>query len=312
MAENFADGIRTVEFNTSVEFQLNEQPGKLFPLSGSGANYKGKGAKLIDRFGDVYAQDINTRNGDTKMTDIDVVRRWIVKPPRAGIAIPIDPDDEMSTEVGLEAPLVQATARGIARYRDDKWLQGYYSSAYIGEQGATAVPFKAANVLPVDAGTTGTATGLTLEKLIQMAAMMGGNFVDTEAEMPIILITAKEQADLLRIQQVQNTQFNPLQGAQALQSGKVVEFMGFGFKKAEIGNPRAYQRSSGLTIDTNGNRLLPVFVPSGVHNGTWLGFEGHLDTIPLKNHSDLTTGYSCVATTRVDEDKCYLLTVKES
>jgi hypothetical protein len=311
MAQDFADGLRTVDFNAAVEFQLNEKPGKLWSLSGSGMTYKGKGAKLIDRFGDLYAQDINTRNGDTKTQDIDVVRRWINKPPRASIAVLLDPDDEMETTVGLKSPLSVATGKGVTRYRDDKWLQGYFAPAYIGEQGNTAVPFKAANVLPVDAGTAGTATGLTLEKLIQMSVLMGGNFVDTEEEMPIILITAKQQGDLLRIQQVQNTQFNPLQGAQALQSGKVVEFMGFGFKRAEIGNPKAYQRSYAQTLDANGNRLLPCFVPSGMHNGTWLNFDGRDDIRPDKNHSEQIAGYSCVAATRVDEDKCYLLTVKE-
>lgn len=311
MAEDFADGLRTVDFNAAVEFQLNEMPGKLWGLSGSSSSYKGKGAKLIDRFGDLYAEDINTRNGDTKNQDIDVVRRWIVKPPRASIAPLLDPDDEMATEVGLKSPLSMAVAKGIARYRDDKWLQGYFSSAYTGEQGATAVPFKSANILAADAGTSGTATGLTLEKLIQMGVLMGSNFVDTEAEMPMILITAKQQGDLLRIAQVQSADFNPNAAGQALQTGKVIEFMGFGFKRAEIGNPKAYRRASALTLDGNGNRLLPVFVPSGMHSGTWLNFEGHVDMRPDKNHSEQVAGYSCVAATRVDEDKTYLLTVKE-
>lgn len=311
MAEDFADGLRTVDFNAAVEFQLNEMPGKLWPWSGSSATYRGKGAKLVDRFGDLYTQTIVTRNGDTKTQDIDAIRRWIVKPPRDAVAVMLDPDDEMATEVGLKSPLSVAVARAVSRYKDDQWLKAYYGVAYTGEQGAVAVPFKSANVLPVDAGTPGTQTGLTLEKLIQMGVLMGSNFVDTEAETPIILITAKQQGDLLRIAQVQSADFNPNAAGQALQTGKVIEFMGFKFMRAEIGNSKAYQKSAALTLDGNGNRLLPVFVPSGMHGGVWLSFDGHVDQLASKNHSEQIAGYSCVAATRVDEDKCYLLTVKE-
>jgi len=311
MAENYADVVRTVDFRLAVEFALNEMPGKLWSLLGSSSPYTGKKVQIEDRFTDLYAEEIEERNGDTKNVDPDVDRRWITKPKRASVAPLLDPDDQMSTEVGLQSPLATGVAKAIRRYQDDKFLQGFYGTAYTGEEGATAVPFKSANIMAVDQGNTGTPTGLTLAKLIYMQQMMEEAFVDTEMEMPIIVITARQKRDLLNITQIQSSDYNPL-NRQALQDGKVVEFMGFRFVQAQIGNPKSYKLGSGLTVDGNGYRRLPVFVPSGMHGGKWLDFEGHVDPRPDKNHSTQIAGYTCAAATRVLEDKCFQILCNEA
>jgi len=310
MPENWADTTRTVSFRKAVEFQLNEQPGKLKPLA-SQAGYAGKKAQIEDRFDDLVAREISTRNSDTVNDDTNVNRRWIVKPKRATVAPLLDPDDQMATEVDIKSPLAVGVAKAIRRYQDDKWLQGFYGTAYTGEEGASTVPFKAANIMEVDYSTSGTPSGLTLNKLIGMKKLMTQRFVDLEAEMPIIIVTASQIEDLLKIQQVQSADFNP-QATQALQNGKVTEFMGFRFIPAEIGNSGAYPLSSTLTVDGSGYRRLPVLVPSGMHFGTWLDFEGHVDMRADKNHSTQIAGYTCGQGTRVLEDKCFQILCVEA
>lgn len=311
MAENYADTVRTVQFRKAVEFELNEQPGKLKPLAEQGS-YTGKKVEIEDQFGDLYAEEITTRNQDTAHTDPDVVRRWLTKPPRAQVATLLDPDDQMSTEVGLGSPLATQVAKAIRRYQDDKFLEGFYGTAYTGEEGATAVTFSAGNIIDADYGSPSTDTGLTLGKMIRLRRIMQAKFVDLEMIKPVIVVTAAQIEDLLGISQVQSRDFNPL-NVQALQNGQVTDFMGFRFLPAEIGNPKAYKRAAALTIDGDGNRRVPVILPgASVHFGTWLDFVGKTDERADKSHSEQIAGYTCGAATRKREDYCFQILCKEA
>lgn len=311
MSENWADTTRTVDFQKNVEFQLNEMPGKLATRVGSTKTYQGKKEQIVDRFDDMIAHEISERNGDTINTDPNVERRWIVKPKRQAVIPLLDPDDAMSTSVEIKSPLVMGTTRGIRRGQDDRWLQGYYGNAITGEEGTTVVPFKAANILAADFGSTGTAAGLTLPKLIRIRRLLAAAMVDTETEVPEMPVTAAQIEDLLNIPEIRSRDFNPLEKA-ALQDGKVATFMGLRFIPVEFGNPKAFPKGAALTVDANGNRLVPVYVPSGLHRGVWLEFESHIDLRPDKNHSTQIAGYECSAVTRLDEDKCFLIRCKES
>jgi hypothetical protein len=311
MPENWADTTRTVDYQKNVEFQLNETPGKLATRVGSTKSYSGKKEQIVDRFDDMPAHEISERNGDTINTDPNVIRRWIVKPKRQAVIPLLDPDDVMSTSVDIKSPLVMGTTRSIRRAQDDRWLQGYYGVAYTGEDGSTQVPFKAANIMAADFSAPGTATGLTLAKLIRMRRLMSAAFVDMESEIPEMPVTAAQIEDLLNIPEVRSRDFNPLEKA-ALQEGKVATFMGFRFVPVEFGNPKAFPKGAELTVDGQGNRLVPVYVPSGLHRGVWLEFESHIDLRPDKNHSTQVAGYECSAVTRLDEDKCFLIRCKES
>lgn len=296
--------LRTVEYRLAVGFQLNEIPGKLETLVGSTATYSDKRAQIEDRFDDLVAQEKVVRNGDTINSDVSAERRWIVKPRTQNVAPLIDRDDAISTKIELKSPIAIQTAKAIKRARDDRWLQGYYGNAYTGEDGATAVPFKAANVMASNYGEAG-ASGITLNKLIGMRKLMLQRFVDTESEMPVCLYTAEQLEDLLRLAQIQSRDYNP-QATQALQNGQVTSFMGFKFVPAEISNAAAYPLGAALTLN-GGERQVPFFVPSGMHFGSWTDFFGRVTERDDKNFSMQVYGETCGAATRVNEDKCFIM-----
>lgn len=301
---------RTVEYRLGVDYQLNERPGKLFPLCGSTGSYSDKKAQIEDQFDDLVAQEKTERNGDTKNTDLSAVRRWIAKPRTQNVSPLIDRDDAISTKLDLNSPAAKQTAKAIRRAQDVRMLQGYFGNAITGEEGTTIVPFKAANILPANADEAAD-SGVTLNKLIAMLAMIEGALVDTEEEMPVFVYTSKQKKDLLKIAQFQSRDFNPM-AVQALQNGKVTDFMGFRFVPAEIGNAAAYPGASALTVAAGtGYRLLPVFVPSGLHRGVWTDFFGKVSDRNDKNHSMQIYGETCVGVSRVNEDKCFLFTAKE-
>jgi hypothetical protein len=288
--------LRTLDFRMAVDFQLQEQPGKLWQF-GSGAAYDGKSAQIEDRFDDLQVREVEGRNSDTVTTDIDVERRWIHKPKRQNVAVLVDKDDLLSTKIDPKSPIARQVAAAIRRAHDNRWLQGFYGTAYTGETGATAVPFKSANVL------ASGSTGITKNKLISMMELIHIRLVDVEAEMPIMLITAKQHSDLLKINEITSRDYNPLL-QQALQTGKVAEFMGFRFVTTQLGDARVYPDAYTLTA-AGGERINPVFVPSGMHRGTWLDFDGYIDRLPGKNQSTQIYGETVVRATRLNEDKCF-------
>lgn len=303
---------RTIEYRLGVDFQLNEMPGKLRPLVGSSANYSDKMAQIEDRFDELQVREVTGRNTDTVNTDIDVERRWIMKPRRQNVAPLLDKDDAITTKVDLQSPLATQTAKAIRRAQDGRWLQGFYGNAYTGEGESTltAVPFKAANILAVDTGETG-AHGITKNKLIAMLELIKVRLVDIEAEKPIMLITAKQASDLLKINEMVSRDYNPL-FAQTLYDGKPSDFMGFRFIQTELGNSKVYPDAYGLTVDGSGYRRNPVFVPSGMHFGIWEEFDGRIDVLPGKNMSTQIYAETCGAATRVNEDKCFQMLNLES
>lgn len=318
--ENWADTTRTVEYEKAVEFQLNEMPGKLKPMASQYTSNSSK-KQITDRFDDMYAEEIDERNGDTKNTDTDVERRWIHKPKRASVAPLLDPDDEMSTEVGLRSPLATGVAKAIRRYQDDKWLEGFYGPAYTGEEGLTSVPFKAANIIAADHGeTANTFVGLTLKKLRQVRKLARQRFVDTDAEQLNMLITAEEVDDLFEIDQFLNSRYNPdsqrrrytpmsEDAKQALQDGEPSPFLGIVFWPVEFTNPKAFKRvnAAGLTTNASGHRRCPVWVNSGMAFCTWLDFTTKVDERADKNHSTQFAAYTCGRASRTNEDKCFIV-----
>ncbi|HEV2746416.1 MAG TPA: phage capsid protein [Allosphingosinicella sp.] len=300
---------RTIEYGLGVDYQLNERPGKLRPLVGSSKAYTDKAAQIEDQFDDLVAQEKDERNGDTVNTDLSLVRRWIHKPKTQNVAPLLDRDDAMTTKVDLHSPAVVQTAKAIRRAQDDRWLEGYYGTAYTGETGTTAVPFKAANILAVDADEAAP-RGITLNKLIAMQEMITEALND-EDEMPIGIITAKQVSDLLKLNQVQSKDYNPdLPGA--LKTGKVGTFMGFRWINTQLGNARVYPRGASLTVDGSGYRRVPFLLPSGMHWGSWCDFFGKISDRGDKNHSQQIYGETCGKSTRVNEDKCFQMLCLES
>jgi hypothetical protein len=302
--------LRTIEYRLAVGYQLNEVPGKLKVLVGSSAGYSDKKAQIEDRFDDLVAQEKVQRNGDTNNVDISAERRWIIKPRTQNVAPLLDRDDLMATKIEVKSPIAIQTAKAIRRAQDDRWLQGFYGNSYTGEDGATTVAFKSANIVAVNQDESSN-LGITLNKLIYMRTLMEQRFVDLEAEKPIAIITSKQHRDLLKLVQVQSRDYNP-QSTLTLQNGIVTEFMGFRFISAEIGNASAYPLASTLTVDGSGYRRVPFFVPSAMHWGNWVDFFGRITERDDKNFSTQVYGETCGAAVRVNEDKAFQMLCNEA
>lgn len=301
--ENWPEGARTTSFQLAVEYELNQMPGKLYPLVGSQAGYSDKSAQITDRFGDLNLEEKNGRNTDTPIADIGHTRRWIKKPKSGDIGTLIDVDDVKSTRVDLKSPVAVQAGQGARRWHDDKWVAGYFGTAWTGETGDTAVSFDSNNVVPHNN------TGFTKAKMLEVREMMNLNDVDIEAEMPIWILDPQSETDLLGITEYVNADYND---SKPLMRGEIKPWLGFRFVRANLTSTAAYPTGSSLVIPTAGQVALPVFVPSGLHRGVWWEFMGHIDRRPDKRQSTQIYASACSAVTRVNEDKCYQVIVKHS
>lgn len=302
MSENFAEQHRNVTFRNNVTFELSAKPGILSPLVGSTQNYSGsKSARIENRFDELEMAEKTTRNGDTNNVDVDSLARFIKVGKSENVAPLLDDDDVDVTEVDLKSPLVMGVAKAARRYHDDMWLRGYYGSGWTGETGEIAVGFTGANTV-----VHGSA-GLTLDKLIAMQKLMLLNDVDIEEEEPILLVTPHQQANLMGIAEYKNADFNK---DRPLVRGELKPFMGFRFVLFNPDSPRAYRLGGALTKPST-QRLLPCFVPSGLHRGVWTEFWGKIDQRPDKEYATQIFGKARSAVVRTDEAKCYIMECNE-
>lgn len=300
MADNWAEGARTVGYSLRVTSELNATPGKLYALAGTTATYSDTKEEIEDRFGFINLETQQTRNEDTNYVDIDQTRRWIRKPKPADAAMLLGRHDQQSTRVNLKLPSSQAMADGVRRYHDDVFFPGYYGNAYTGEYGDTAVPFTSGNIM-----AHGSA-GITKAKLQAMMKLFDDNNVDTEAEMPILLIDNQGKIDLQNISEYASSDYND---THPLVRGEIKPWLGFRFIQINLQSTTAYPSASSYVTPSAGVASLPCFVPSGIHRGVWTEFFYDEGVNRSKKAQQQMYVEACSALTRVDEKKCFQMLV---
>lgn len=306
MADNWAEDLRNVEYRNNVTHELRQEPGILYPLAGSTDNYAGsKSARIESRFAQLQLQKKTTRNGDTNNVDPSTQNRFVRKPGSSNVAPLIDRDDVNATSVELKSPLIMETAMAVRQYHDDQFLKGWWGSGYTGETGEIEVAFPAGNKVAVNYGGAGP-TGLTLEKLIELQRLLGRSNVSFKREAPIILLDPDSQADLFRINEYKNFDYN---GSKPLVDGEVKPWMGFRFIQANLFDATAYPESAPL-FQVGGINRLPVIVPSGIHRAVWVEFWGKVSDRGDKQHSEQIYAEAESIGVRTDEKKAWFIETK--
>ena len=304
--EDFAEKHRNVGYSNAVSFEMRQMAGLLSPLVGSVTNYSGQASQRIEnRFDELQMEESDERNGDTNITDIDSLVRFIKVGKPRDVAVLLDRNDQKVTQVQFGDPIAKQIAKAAHRVHDDEWLKGYFGNGWAGETGDVAVPFDPDNVID-DNGE-----GLTLDKLIELQLKMGLNDVDIEegadGDMPIVLITPYQRADLLRIPEYKNADFND---KRPLVRGEVKPFMGFRFIQFNPDSAKAYPQGGKLT-KTGQVRSLPAFKKEGLHRGVWTEFFGDIGPRRDKKINTQIYGEARSAVVRTNEDCCYLLECQE-
>lgn len=323
MSDSYIETTRTVNFEKAVEFQLMEIGTDFETMCDFKGGITGEKTEITDRFSQLRARKKTTRFAPKDLQTGNVERRWIHKQDSISCHTALDMDDQMATEIPLDSPLAESVARGILIARQDEFLLGFYGDAYTGKEGTTAVPFASSNIIAADFGSTGTATGLTLGKMIELRKRARKLLIDPKQEKLHMLITAEQIEDLLKIDEYVRREYNPdsqmnarplSEGArQALQNGEPTDFLGIHFVPKEFTNSEMYPEANelGVTKDGSGNELCPVWVPKGMAGREWLMVESkRSQRTDLDGDPWQFSAYTNVRYGRRDEKRCFIVSCK--
>ena len=242
------------QYRANVELLLQQEGSRLRDKVMTGS-HTGKAASIVEQFGEATAQAKTGRHSDTPLLDLTQDKRW-VHPTDYEWATLIDTQDQLRSIVDLTSPIARAGAAGMSRKMDDVILAAIFGTNYTGENGTTSESFGTVGSGTYDVGVNvgGTASALNVAKLqngvrILMTANKG------ELMEPVFgAISSYEHDSLLKEIQVVNKDYG---NSAVLVDGRVKRFMGVDFTITER-----------LTI-TSGNRLIPLWLKSGMYLGMW-------------------------------------------
>jgi hypothetical protein len=242
-------------YKANVELLLQQQDSRLAGKVTTGA-YVGKAASVVEQFGEATAVQKTNRHGDTPLLDISQDKRWVF-PSDYEWASLIDNPDKLRMIIDPTSPYAAAGAAAMQRVKDDIILAAMFGTNYTGENGTTAESFGTVDsgTYDVAVATGGTASALNVAKL-QLAIRKLITANKGELMEPVFgAISSYEHDSLLKEIQIVNKDYG---NSAVLVDGSVKRFMGIDFTLTER-----------LTVNSSGNRLIPIWLKSGMHLGVW-------------------------------------------
>ena len=272
-------------YRANVELQLQQFVSLLADKVTQGS-YVGKAASVVEQFGSATAQLKTGRHADTPLLDITQDKRWVF-PADYEWASLIDHEDKLRMIIDPTSPYAQAGAAAMQRVKDDVILTAIFGTNYRGENGTTSETFDTTNYrVGVDVG--GTASALNVAKLQSAVQKLMLANKGELSEAVFGAISSYEHDSLLKEVQVANRDYG---NSAVLVDGRVKRFMGVDFMITER-----------LNI-TSGNRLVPLWVKSGMYLGVWKDIAAEISKRADKSYA--TQVYLCmtVGATRTQAGK---------
>lgn len=281
-------------YTANVQAAIAKPGGLIKPLVSQGA-YKGEKAQVVLFIGPVEFIERDTPYSDTKLTELEHTQRWIVG-KEYDCAVLVDRLDMLKLIYDPTSPYVERFRDAAWRKMDEIVMAAFFADAKTGKDAATAKAFPAGNV--VAAG----GTGFTVAKLRAMRKLIKKKHVDVRMVKPYIAVNAEAIDDLLQETTVGSFDYNTVK---PLADGEVSQFMGFVMVPYEDNGSSIDGR--GIPSYTSGGtiRQSPVWVPDGMHYGTWDDLVITINNRPDKNNIKQIHGTFTGGATRIDENKVF-------
>jgi len=273
------------QYKANVELLLQQQDSRFRNLVTIGS-YVGKAASVVEQFGEATAQVATGRHADTPLLDLSQDKRWVF-PLDVEWGSLIDNEDQLRAIIELTSPYAVAAAAGMSRKVDDIIIAAFFATAYKGENGTTSESFDTTNY-QVGVNVGGTASSLNSAKLKSAIQKLISAHKGDLGEPVYGAIGSYEHDALLKEMEVINKDYG---SSGVLENGRVKRFMGVDFTLTER-----------LTI-TSGNRLIPVWVKSGMHLGVWKDIVAKLSERNDKRHAMQVYTCMTVGATRTQAGK---------
>jgi Phage capsid protein len=240
------------DYKSTIDLLL-QQSGSRFRMAVTEDGYTGKQGAPVEQFGPAVAQKKTGRHAPSPVMNLPQDRRWVFPYDYEWGSL-IDDQDKLRMIIDPTSAYAVNGANAMARAMDDEIIGSFFATSYVGENGTSTETFDTATY-QVGVNTGGTASSLNVAKLQSaLQKLMLANKGEIQ-EQAYCAISSYEHDALLKEIQVVNKDYNG--GAAVLQDGVVRKFMGFNFIITER-----------LAI-SSGNRLIPCWVKSGMHMGSW-------------------------------------------
>ncbi len=259
------------QYKANVELLLQQEQSRLAGAVTVGSHV-GKAASVVEQFGSATAQLKTNRHADTPLLDLSQDKRWVF-PLDYEWASLIDNEDQLRAIIDLTSPYARAGAAAMQRAKDDVILSAVFGTNFTGENGTSQETFGTVGSGDYDVGVNvgGTASGINVLKL-QNAIRLLMTANKGELMEPVYAAIGSYEHDLLLKEiQVNNKDYG---NTAVLVDGKVKRFMGIDFIITER-----------LTV-TSGNRLIPVWLKSGLYMGVWKDLMTQIGPRPDKSYSN--------------------------
>lgn len=262
------------QYKANVELLLQQEGSRLLNAVTTGSHV-GKAASVIEQFGSATAQLKTGRHADTPLLDLSQDKRWVFPLDYEWGSL-IDTEDQLRAIVELTSPYARAAAAAMDRSRDDVILTSVFGTNFVGENGTTTEAFDTTNY-QVGVNVGGTASSLNVAKLQSAVQKLLSANKGELMESVYGAISSLEHDSLLKEIQVVNKDYG---NSAVLENGRVRRFMGVDFILTER-----------LNI-TSGNRLVPIWVKSGLYLGMWKDIVVKISPRPDKSYSNQV--YTCM------------------
>lgn len=284
-------------FTNHVRAAINKKGGDIVNRVSRGA-YHGSKVQVVDFIGPVEFIERATVYGDTKITEVEHTSRWI-SALEYDCAILIDRLDTLKMIYDPTSPYVERMREAAARKHDEIVMNKFFAVAKTGKDGTTDIAFPNTNIIAHGG------TGMGVAKLRALRKLIKKRHIDLRGVWPMIAVTADQIDDLLGETTTTSHDFNIVK---PLVDGEVSRFMGFEFVPYEdylgFGIP--------TFVDTGpvNIRQCPVWVPDGMHFGTWEDLTVIISNRPDKNNIKQVHATFTAGATRLEEEKVYQMQTK--
>ncbi|MCC7186168.1 MAG: hypothetical protein IT185_08015 [Acidobacteria bacterium] len=262
------------QYKANVELLLQQTDSRLAGAVSTGSHV-GKAASIVEQFGEATAALKTGRHADTPLMDLSQDKRWVF-PLDYEWASLIDNEDQLRAIIDLSSPYATAGAAAMSRAKDDVILSSIFGTNYTGENGTTAETFDTTNY-QVAAAVGGTASSLNVAKLQSgIQKLIRANKGELMEPVYAAISSFEHDAMLKELQAVSKDYTN----SAVLDDGRIKRFMGTNFIVTER-----------LSI-TSGNRLVPMWLKSGMYLGVWKDMV--VDIGPRRDKSMANQVYLCM------------------
>jgi len=275
-------------YTEHVEHLLQQKTSR-FMDKFSTQSYRGENAVPVKQYGQAEAQDEDDVFGDTPINSVPRERRWIFPKPKIEFGELLAETDLVKELTDPTSDLVKAGHQAVYRKLDDRHISAFFADVKAGkEAGDTTISFPATQKVLSSVGASG-ATGMNKAKLDAVITQYQKN--EFEFDEPIWM--AMSATDLQDLRTLYEAQDKNIRGFRFDQNDGLVGYHQINFMHSE----RLLTNAGGT------ERLLPVWVPSGMQMGTWLPLNTQVGQDSTKKFNWRVYMSQMVGAVRLQEEK---------